>query len=93
MKLGFIAGALVLLINVAHAQTATTTTHPPTATPSVSKQMPPASMTCAGDRVVWVNTASKVYHTASDRYYGATKQGKFLCEKAAIAEGDRAPKK
>lgn len=72
-----------MMISVAHAQT---TTHPPTVTPK--PQTPPASLTCTGDRVVWVNTASKVYHLHGDRYYGATKEGKFVCEKAAKAEGD-----
>lgn len=93
MKCGLLAGALVLLISAAHAQT---TTHPSTVTPTApaaKAQTPPASLTCTGDRVVWVNTTSKVYHSQGDRYYGATKQGKFICEKAAIAEGDHAPKK
>lgn len=88
MKGSLIVGALVALICVAHAQT---TTHPPTAAPKA--QTPPASLTCAGDRVVWVNTASKVYHPPGDRYYGATKQGKFICEKTAITEGDHVSKK
>ena len=52
-------------------------------------QQPPASMTCAGDKVVWVNTRSHVYHFQGDRYFGATKQGKFLCAHDADKEGDR----
>lgn len=36
---------------------------------------------------VWVNTSSKVYHDSSSQYYGATKEGKFMSEKDAIAMG------
>jgi hypothetical protein len=49
----------------------------------------PAALTCPGDTVVWVNTRSRVYHYKGERYFGSTKQGKFICEKAARAEGDR----
>jgi hypothetical protein len=38
---------------------------------------------------VWVNTASHVYHCSGDTNYGHTKQGKYLSESAAKAEGDR----
>ncbi len=36
---------------------------------------------------VWVNTSSKVYHDSSSQYFGATKEGKFMSEKDAIAMG------
>ncbi len=42
-----------------------------------------------GPGMVWVNTASKVYHCPTDRYYGKTKAGKYLSESAAQAEGDK----
>ena len=51
---------------------------------------PPAGLSCPGDRPVWVNTRSGVYHYAGERYYGSTKEGKFVCERAAKGEGDRA---
>lgn len=43
-----------------------------------------------GPGMVWVNTASKVYHCSGTAYYGKTKAGKYLSEDAAKAEGDRA---
>jgi hypothetical protein len=50
----------------------------------------PAAMACPGDKPVWVNTRSGVYHYKGERYFGSTKQGKFICEKDALREGDRA---
>ena len=44
---------------------------------------------CPGDRKVWVNTRTHIYHLEGERWYGRTKQGQFECEKAAKAEGDR----
>jgi DNA uptake protein ComE-like DNA-binding protein len=42
--------------------------------------------------MVWVNTATKVYHLEGDRWYGKTKEGKFMTEQDAIAAGYRASK-
>ncbi len=46
-------------------------------------------ISCPGDRVVWVNTNSGVYHLEGERWFGRTKAGQYECEKAAKAEGDR----
>jgi hypothetical protein len=42
--------------------------------------------------MVWVNTATKVYHYEGDRWYGKTKEGKFMTEAEAQKEGYRASK-
>jgi hypothetical protein len=36
---------------------------------------------------VWANTSTKVYHDSSSKFFGATKAGKFMAEKDAIAAG------
>ena len=43
-----------------------------------------------GPGMVWVNTKTHVYHTEKSRWYGKTKKGKYVAEKDAIAEGDKA---
>jgi len=44
---------------------------------------------CGAVRAVWVNTHTHVYHEPGDPYYGHTKNGKFMCPRQAVAEGDR----
>ena len=50
----------------------------------------PPGMSCPGDRIVWVNTRSGIFHYQGERYFGSTKEGKFICEHEAVREGDRA---
>jgi hypothetical protein len=50
---------------------------------------PPPGLKCPGDKLVWANTRSGIYHFQGERYFGSTKEGKFLCERDADKEGDR----
>jgi hypothetical protein len=43
-----------------------------------------------GPGMVWVNSASKVYHCPTDRWYGKTKSGAYMSEPDAIAQGNHA---
>ena len=60
----------------------------PAATPAV-QQAAPAN----GNGMVWVNTDSGIYHKPGSRYYGKTKQGKYMSEADAIKAGYRAAEK
>ena len=44
---------------------------------------------CPKDEVVWLNTASGVYHEKGMRWYGNTKHGAYVCRREADAAGDR----
>ena len=51
-----------------------------------------AKARCPGQAVVWVYTNSKIYHHAGANAYGHTKEGAYMCEVDATAEGDRLSK-
>ena len=63
------------------ASTAATTPSAPT-----TAQQPPVK------GMVWVNLSSKVFHREGDRYYGNTKNGKFMTEADAVKAGYREAK-
>ncbi len=48
-----------------------------------------AQARCGRENVVWVNTNSHVYHYSGHTDFGNTKQGAYMCESNAQAEGDR----
>ena len=57
-----------------------------------SAPLGPTRAPCAGQPVVWVNTKSKIYHHAGTNTFGHTKEGAYMCEADATAEGDRLSK-
>jgi hypothetical protein len=51
-----------------------------------------AKARCPADTVVWANLKTKVYHFSGGKNYGTTKEGAYMCEKDALAQGVRAAK-
>jgi hypothetical protein len=66
-----------------------------TPTPSGSDQFSTETLArthCPADTVVWANLTSKIYHFASFKNYGTTKNGAYMCEKDATDQGLRPSK-
>jgi len=53
----------------------------------VGTNTPPVSG--GGHGLVWVNTDTHIYHQERSRFYGRTKQGKYMTEDEARKEGAR----
>jgi hypothetical protein len=51
-----------------------------------------AKANCPNDAVVWVNSASHLYHGNGSRNYGKTRSGAYMCEQDSLAAGFRAAK-
>ena len=64
---------------------------PPAAAPAAAKSAPQAQPP-SGSGMVWVNLDSGVYHKEGTRYYGKTKNGKYMSEPDALKAGYRAAK-
>jgi DNA uptake protein ComE-like DNA-binding protein len=71
------------------APTPMPTAAPPAKT-AAAAQVPYTPPPAAG--MVWVNLETKVYHKEGDRWYGKTKNGKYMTEADALQAGYRAVK-
>jgi predicted lipid-binding transport protein (Tim44 family) len=68
----------------------------PAATPTANKHKAPEPQAVqaagGGNGQVWVNTETHVFHKEGTKWYGKTKQGKYMSEAEAVKEGDNAAK-
>ncbi len=75
----------------APAPVAPTATTPAAAAPPARAATVPAP--AAGSGQVWVNTRSKIYHCEGSKFYGNTKEGEYMTEAQAQAQGYNANRK
>src|SRR5690349_426083 len=47
----------------------------------------PPGMTCPGDKLVWLNTRSHIYHFQGERYFGSTNLGNSCVKGTRIGRG------
>jgi len=60
----------------------------PAASPATAAASP-APAPGGGHGLVWVNTNTHIYHKEGSRFYGKSKNGKYMSEADAIKEGNR----
>jgi hypothetical protein len=65
---------------------------PPAAAAPAKTPAPAAAQQPPVKGMVWVNLDTKVFHREGDRYYGTTKNGKFMTEADAVKAGYREAK-
>jgi hypothetical protein len=69
------------------------TTNQTTTSSSMSKKLTgykseaEAKAACGMGGVAWHATGSKAFHVAGSKYFGKTKHGAYVCEKAAMSDG------
>jgi DNA uptake protein ComE-like DNA-binding protein len=64
----------------------------PASAPASAAKSAPQAQPSPGSGMVWVNLDSGVYHKEGTRYYGKTKNGKYMSEADALKAGYRAAK-
>ncbi len=92
MRLGFaFAFAVALLTFFSPVDASAVVSQAPASALSLQLFSPEASAQahCPRDEVVWLNTASGIYHEKGMRWYGRTKHGTFVCRREADAAGER----
>jgi hypothetical protein len=65
------------------------TTAKPTPYPIIGVRESATPAPGGGPGMVWVNTKTHVYHSQKSRWYGTTKEGKYMSEEEAKADGNR----
>jgi hypothetical protein len=49
-----------------------------------------AQQHCPDDLIVWLDLPTRTYHYRGQRWYGATKDGAYVCRNEAVRAGMRA---